>query len=136
MKKIAPASGRQASLPANGMEGPLLISWPVTLRDEPEERTHGAVSQALRRGSAAKNTCDAFAERIKQKGNRRPWALGHQPSSAISASQIRALPTGFLGCRKPAVDFPSLLRAQPPLQLHNSTTPEFALLCLQDGLLP
>jgi len=42
-EKIAPASGR----PANGTEGPLLISQPVTLTGEPQERTREAVSLAL-----------------------------------------------------------------------------------------
>lgn len=106
-EKIAPALGRQAFQPANGLEGPLLISWPVTLRDEPEERTHDTILQALRHGSAAENTCNAFAERIKQKGNYCPWALGCQPGSTVSAPQIHTLPASFLGCRNPAAGSPS-----------------------------
>lgn len=45
----------------------MLISWSVTLRDEPEERIHDVVSQGLYDGSAAENMCNVFAIRIKQR---------------------------------------------------------------------
>lgn len=117
-EKIAPALGRQAFLLANRTEGPLLISWPVTLRDEPEEKTHNAESPVLCAGPAAENTCGACAERLSKRVIMVPeLSLGRQPGSATPAP----LPATFcaVGTRQRLPSLPAL----PPTQLHRSAPP-------------
>lgn len=131
-EKIAPALGRQSSPPANAVEGPLLISRPVTLRDEPEEKTRNAVRPALCCGSAAGNTCGAFAERIKQKGNYRPWALSRSSAQLCSSESTLPAALGAAGTQR---HLPPPLRAPPALRLHRSAVPALGRLCWRDGFL-